>query len=353
MSNFVKAIIAVIILLLLWGGTVYFRRGPIEQDLTAHVKAALNRPEFSNVAISFEGREGTLSGSVVSEDLKEEAEKRAYEYWGVRTIDNQLKVATARGSEASASQVAVLSGFQLGDEFLLTGTVPDESTRARLVQQAEAVFGNGNVVDLLSIGSGLRMVDGFKADYARFLSADLTKAVGFTIEDNAFTLKNAVPAELARYRQAEKSASKAASEQKKIGVKVATVDSKEASGSEDLQRQLDEFFKLNVIEFNTASSVLTESSKKSLDQAAELLIWFPQSRIEIQGHTDNIGQSEFNMQLSDARAQAVYRYLTQKGIAADRLMATGYGDRRPIADNGTPEGRQRNRRVVFRVQQTN
>lgn len=53
MSNIFKATVAVIILLLLWGGTLYFRRGPIEQDLTAHVKAALNRPEFANVLVSF------------------------------------------------------------------------------------------------------------------------------------------------------------------------------------------------------------------------------------------------------------------------------------------------------------
>jgi hypothetical protein len=117
MSNFVKATIAVIILLLLWGGTLYFRRGPIEQDLTTHVKAALSRTEFSNVAISFNGREGTLTGSVASQDLK-----------------------------------------------------------------AEAVFGSGNVTDLLRIHGDLRMADGFDADYDRFLRAERTGAVGFANE---------------------------------------------------------------------------------------------------------------------------------------------------------------------------
>jgi len=350
MSNFIKATSAVIILVLLWGGTLYFRRGPIEQDLTTHVKAALSRTEFSNVAISFNGREGTLTGNVASHDLKDEAEKRAYAYWGVRTIDNQLGVAAARAAEAPAPQPAVLSGFQLGDTFLLTGTVPDQATRSRLVEQAEAVFGSGKVTDLLRIHGDLRMADGFDADYARFLRADRAGAVGFAIENNVFTLKNAVPAELSRYRPAEDSASKVASGQQKIGVKVAAVDTEIKAASVDLQRQLDELLKMNAVEFAFASAVLDEASKKILDRVAVLLDAFPQSRIEIQGHTDNIGQSEMNLQLSEDRSQAVYRYLTEKGTAADRLLVNAYGDRRPIADNSTAEGRQQNRRVAFRVQ---
>jgi hypothetical protein len=66
MSKFVKLTIAVLGLLLLLAGTMYFRRVPIEQDLTAQVKAALNRPEFSNVSVLFDGRKGILSGSVAS-----------------------------------------------------------------------------------------------------------------------------------------------------------------------------------------------------------------------------------------------------------------------------------------------
>ena len=350
MSNFGKAIIAIIILLLLWGGTVYFRRGPIEQDLTAHVKAALNRPEFSNVAVSFDGREGTLSGSVDSQDLKEEAEKLAHEYWGVRTIDNQLEVTAVSKSEAPAPETAVLKGFQLGNKFVLTGTVPDDFTRSRLIQQAEEAFGNGNVENQLSVRTGLRMPAGFDKDYTQFLGAGRSKAIGFAIENDAFTLKDAVPDELAKYRQDEDTSSKMVSVQEKVGVKVAALGSPKATGSADLQRQLDKFFKLNVVEFGTASAALTEASKKTLDQAAGMLTRFPEKRVEVQGHTDTIGQPDANMQLSDARAYAVYQYLIEKGVAADRLLAKGYGDRQPIADNSTKEGRQRNRRVVFQVQ---
>ena len=350
MTNSGKAIIAIVILLLLWGGTVYFRRGPIEQDLTARVTAAIDRPEFSNVAVSFDGREGTLSGKVDSRELKEDAEKLAHDYWGVRTIDNQLEVAAVSKSEAPAPETAALMGFQLGNKFLLTGTVPDDFTRSRVVQQAEEAFGNRNVEDQLSIRTGLRMPTGFNENYTQFLGSGRSTASGFVIENGVFTLKNTVPSELAGYMQEEKQPAELASVEDKTGLIVASVSSETVTSREDLQRELDKFLKLNAVEFDTASAVLTETSKKTLDQAAEMLIRFPEKRVEVQGHTDTIGQPGINMQLSTARAYAVYQYLIEKGVAADRLLAKGYGDRQPIADNSTKEGRQRNRRVAFHVQ---
>jgi outer membrane protein OmpA-like peptidoglycan-associated protein len=74
-------------------------------------------------------------------------------------------------------------------------------------------------------------------------------------------------------------------------------------------------------------------------------------RIEIHGHTDNIGDEASNQQLSEARAKAVYDYLIQKGIIASRLAYKGFGKTQPIASNDTPEGRQTNRRTAFVVMQ--
>ncbi len=87
---------------------------------------------------------------------------------------------------------------------------------------------------------------------------------------------------------------------------------------------------------------------KNLDQVITVLKQNPGMRIEIQGHTDNIGSATYNMKLSLKRAQAVANYLIAHGISANRLTVKGYGFTRPVAPNDTPEGRALNRRVQLK-----
>ena len=72
-------------------------------------------------------------------------------------------------------------------------------------------------------------------------------------------------------------------------------------------------------------------------------------KIEVSGHTDNVGNKKDNQLLSENRAQAVVNYLTAKGIKANRLSSKGFGDSKPVASNKTEEGRQQNRRVEFSI----
>ena len=83
--------------------------------------------------------------------------------------------------------------------------------------------------------------------------------------------------------------------------------------------------------------------------SAEILEKNPTMKVEIQGHTDNVGSEAFNQRLSENRANAVKEYLISKGISADRLKAVGYGQSNPIAPNDTEEGRAMNRRVGMKV----
>jgi outer membrane protein OmpA-like peptidoglycan-associated protein len=71
--------------------------------------------------------------------------------------------------------------------------------------------------------------------------------------------------------------------------------------------------------------------------------------VDIEGHTDNIGKADDNLQLSQNRADACKQYLVKKGIEESRISSVGYGDMRPIADNATEEGRAKNRRTEFNI----
>jgi outer membrane protein OmpA-like peptidoglycan-associated protein len=97
--------------------------------------------------------------------------------------------------------------------------------------------------------------------------------------------------------------------------------------------------------FKTGSAELTPESLPTLDKLAEQLTTFPEVKLEVQGHTDNLGPASKNKKLSGKRAEAVVAYLVTKGIAKDRLKAFGYGPEKPVGDNKTEDGRAQNRRV--------
>ncbi len=98
--------------------------------------------------------------------------------------------------------------------------------------------------------------------------------------------------------------------------------------------------------FDTGKSEVKPESTPTLKQIAATLKEHPELKIEIQGHTDNVGKADANLKLSQARAEAVKKVLsTEYGVQAGQLTAKGYGDTKPSADNTSPEGRANNRRV--------
>jgi outer membrane protein OmpA-like peptidoglycan-associated protein len=103
------------------------------------------------------------------------------------------------------------------------------------------------------------------------------------------------------------------------------------------------------LEFLTGTSKISESSLLSLTELADLFLAKPDYKLEINGHTDNLGIAKNNKKLSQDRANAVKTFIASKGVAASRLKATGFGSSEPIAENNTPEGRQKNRRVEFKI----
>jgi OmpA-OmpF porin, OOP family len=97
--------------------------------------------------------------------------------------------------------------------------------------------------------------------------------------------------------------------------------------------------------FDFNKSTLQPSSDAVLQPVANVMAADKTLKLEVQGHTDNVGNDAYNQTLSEERAKAVVTWLTQHGVAADRLTAKGYGKTKPVADNGSDEGRARNRRV--------
>jgi outer membrane protein OmpA-like peptidoglycan-associated protein len=105
----------------------------------------------------------------------------------------------------------------------------------------------------------------------------------------------------------------------------------------------------NNILFASNSYALPENGLAELSQLIQVLNDNPTLKVEISGHTDNIGNAKDNLTLSTNRAKSIVDYLVSKGIGTERLSYKGYGDTQPVADNSTEEGRAKNRRTSFTI----
>jgi outer membrane protein OmpA-like peptidoglycan-associated protein len=111
---------------------------------------------------------------------------------------------------------------------------------------------------------------------------------------------------------------------------------------------------LEVVHFEYNKAVIQKRSFKLLDDVARVIVAHPElQQIRVEGHTDDRGNDAYNKKLSQARAESVQLYLIERGVAANRLQAVGYGEENSIADNKTEAGRTQNRRVEFKIVDAN
>jgi len=108
-------------------------------------------------------------------------------------------------------------------------------------------------------------------------------------------------------------------------------------------------YTLDNVYFDSNQASLREASYTELNELVEYMERRKHIRVEIAGHTDNVGSKEANLELSRRRASRVKQYLVDQGIEAGRIEAKGYGEDRPVAGNNTEEGRQKNRRTEVRI----
>lgn len=108
-------------------------------------------------------------------------------------------------------------------------------------------------------------------------------------------------------------------------------------------------FAMRAVQFETGKAVLKGSSFKVLDEIIEIMNQYPDYKLSISGHTDDVGTAENNLLLSTERAKACSDYLLYRGISEERLRSKGYGESKPMVSNNSPAGREQNRRVEFEL----
>lgn len=124
------------------------------------------------------------------------------------------------------------------------------------------------------------------------------------------------------------------------------------NGCPEVAEEIKQVFKkaLTGIQFETGKSVIKKSSYPVLNDIVKIMKENSTYKLNIAGHTDNVGNPDKNKKLSEDRANSVKTYLKKKGVAEARMEAIGYGDQKPLQDNSTAKGRAKNRRVEFEVE---
>lgn len=225
--------------------------------------------------------------------------------------------------------------------IVVSGTVADEPTKAALLERLRLVYGAARVVDQLSVGTVA--TPAAWGDYVAKLINPNLKLVSrgqLKIEGNNVSLRG----DVASQEQRQQIASDIAAHLNPTytvnnGLRVAVSE----------QGVLDAALADRIIEFESGKATLTDAGMAVLDQMSAAMQKLKGVKVEVIGHTDNAGSRAGNLSLSQARAEAVKGYIVGKGIAADSIAVSGEGPDRPVADNRTPEGKARNRRIEFKV----
>jgi OmpA-OmpF porin, OOP family len=237
----------------------------------------------------------------------------------------------------------------LGDKVNVSGQVASEEAKTKLWGALTTAFGDGNVNGDIKVDAALGPANWM--DKLLPLIPELkAKGVKFGFDGDKLNLDTSALAEADRFAISDKiRAAFAGFEISGLWDKasVALSGLKPGFTGDDLVAALN----LMNIQFNTGSAVITNDSMEIVNKAADVLKQAPADlKVEVGGHTDNVGKAASNQKLSDERANAVRGKLIELGVGEAMLSAKGYGDANPKADNGSAEGRAQNRRIEFSVQ---
>lgn len=250
----------------------------------------------------------------------------------MRSLWGALLVLLIMQSQAFAESI-------YSDQVVVSGAVADNATKTAIISKLRELYGNDQVIDNLEVG-GVTTPANWGNFVTEMIQADLQKITQgeISVNGNTVEIKGQVDNELTRQQIVSRLANTFNSNYSITGS--MQVDSSR-------QNMLNAILAERIIEFESGRDILTNSSKKLLDEIAATIKKINTPFIQIIGNTDNIGNRNNNIRLSLDRAISVKSYLVDQGIPAETLSVSGMGPDNPIASNDTKEGQARNRRIDF------
>jgi OOP family OmpA-OmpF porin len=227
--------------------------------------------------------------------------------------------------------------------IIVSGTVGDAAAKGALLARLRALYGAARVVDQLAVGR-VTTPPNWNEHVARLIGPNLKLVTRgqLQVDGTSVSLRGDVASEAQRQQVATELA---------LGLDAGYTVNNGLRVAASEQGMLDAALADRIIEFESGKATLADSGKQILDQMSAVLLRLKDKKIEVIGHTDNAGSRAGNLSLSQARAEAVKSYVAARGVSPDMIAVSGEGPDRPVADNATPAGRARNRRIEFKIVQ--
>ncbi|MEU4607138.1 OmpA family protein [Kribbella sp. NPDC023972] len=331
------------------------KAGTTEDDLRDRSLAALQARGINRAEVDVDGRDATVAvPDGVDPGLVEDVVGGVE---GVRAVRVENGPPTPPPTEAPAEEPAV-APFEVGrtsNSIRVQAAVKDKTVKDAIAAQVDKVLGEDREFDdRITIDPATGLADATTVSALIHALAIGTGDASVRYDGTTITLTGKVP------DQATKATVARAAAKAVPGAVIADQlrtpappRSERSEACRTFQSRLSEFSRQHSIIFLSGTSIVNDETKPSVVKAAALLKSCPSTRVEVAGHTDDLGSAASSLPLSERRAAAVKATLVRLGVAEGRLLAHGYGEAFPVASNSTPDGRIANRRVELRVLQGN
>ncbi|MGZ2256521.1 OmpA family protein [Roseobacter sp. A03A-229] len=314
----------------------------VETGIAALAELGGGSVTFSNADVTLVAAEGTDPG--LFDRVTGELETGLPEVFALTPV-------LPEAPEPSAGPAQFLATLSPEGQVQLRGRLSDQTMREVADSFARAKFGSDNVY------TAARVVEDLPADWsARVLTGLQALAYlangAVTVTADTIALTGKTGNVNARAAVAQFMADKLGQDST-FEIDVVYVEALDPIAAlptpQECEADIGEIVAASKIVFEPGSATIDESTLSTMDMIAEVLRDCGDLRLEVQGHTDSQGREEMNLALSQARAESVLNELRARRVLTGSLVAKGYGEALPIADNGTEAGREANRRIEFRL----
>ena len=337
MQRLVMLVAGLVLLWALFEFGALTRAPVIEADIQARTSAAIDGAGLGSVSVSTDGRDVSLRGTVLSDDDVGRAGQVAEAVRGVRVVENNVLLHQVYHTQ-----------FCKDRGILLTGDVSDADAERSFPERAQDMFRYYTVEEDLDIRPDAPT--GFRQfmDHALLELGQLDEGC-ITLNDRSLTIAGSMRSQRALDLMKTRMDSVANTGfDVSYDVKLPQLTAEGRRCQQEANRRVAPG---ETVLFDFDSDVVHDAGRQLLDEILEIAALCPDVALEVAGHSDAVGDKNYNIDLSERRANAVVAYLVEAGMAADRLSAVGMGFSQPIADNSTEAGRAQNRRIEFRARE--